>query len=579
MTSTRPLLALLLWLALPGSPAAQVADPAPNIPVGQRKIMLEPVVSLPDSGSASRPKARPMTLIGDGSGRRFVVDQNGLVYQLHADDSLSVFLDLAAATSLVVNYFQQGLSSAAFHPDFHVEGAAGEGLFYTSSTQTPGVPDFALPGGAPAPVHDSVVHEWQVSADPDAIDPGSARELLRVAEGWIDHNVGQIAFDPNLGPGDPDYGLLYVAMGDGGNQWPVSIVDPLALGQDTSHPLGTILRIDPLPSGPDAYGIPTSNALASDGDPSTLGEIWAFGLRNPHRFSWDTGGTGRMLVSDIGQRSAEEIVLGANGANFGWSEREGTYVVQPDDETVVHPLPPDDALFGFTYPVIQYDQDENDHAISGGYVYRGDAVPTLTDHYLFGDLRSGRMFVAHVDDLDGSGLAPFETLRLVDGPSGTEQTLKWMVGNGVPQPRTDLRFGRDDDGELYVLTKRDGRVRRILAPPACDDGIDNDDDGEVDAGEDVGCLDSEGLDEAPACQDGVDNDGDGGIDFDGGAAANGGSPLAPADEQCELPWVTREQPKNCGLGPEAALAIAVVLAWRRRGGRAWPLDRRPRLAP
>jgi glucose/arabinose dehydrogenase len=464
------------------SASAQIADPVPDVPLGTRAVTVEHVVTLPDSGSVSRPRGRPMTLIGDGSGRRFVVDQNGPIYQVHPGGALSVFLDVDAATDLLTNQGQQGVSSAAFHPDYHVLGADGEGVFYTSSTHPADVtPDFALPGGAVA-VHHSVLLEWRVDpADPDAIDPGSAREILRVAEAYRDHNVGEIAFDPGVGASDPDYGLLYVAMGDGGNVCcPRPSVDPLFLGQDLSSPLGTILRIDPLEAGGSPYSIPASNFFASDGDANTLGEIWAYGLRNPHRFSWDRGATGRMLISDIGQANAEEINLGANGANFGWSEREGTYLVEHFNEDDVFPLPPGDALLGFTYPVLQYDHDENDRAVSGGYVYRGDQAASIRDQYVFGDLASGRIFVADIADLDGSGVAPMETLRLLDAASGIEQTLKWMVGGGTPAPRTDLRFGQDDAGEIYLVTKRDGAIRKLVAAPRCNDGVDNDGDGAID---------------------------------------------------------------------------------------------------
>jgi len=591
-----PLLVGLALVALLAAPVvAQVADPVPDIPQGTRAVTAEFVVTLPDSGSVSRPLARPMTLIGDGSGRRFVVDQNGLVYQLHADDSLSVFLDVGAATDLWANQGQRGVSSAAFHPDFHVPGADGEGRFYTSSTHPADVPpDFPLPGGAVA-VHHSVLYEWQVdAADPEAIDPTSAREILRVAEAYGDHNVGQIAFDPNVLPANPDYGLLYVAMGDGGNVCcPRPSVDPLFLGQDLTHPLGAMLRIDPLESGGDPYTVPTSNFFASDGDPGTLAEIWAYGLRNPHRFSFDRGGTGRMLISDIGQANGEEINLGANGANFGWSEREGTYLVEHFNEDDVFPLPVGDELLGFTYPVLQYDHDENDNAVSGGYVYRGTDVPSLRDHYVFGDLASGRIFVAHIDDLDGSGVAPMETVRLLDGATGTEQTLKWMVGGGVPKSRTDLRFGQDDDGEIYLVTKQDGSVRKLVAAPACNDGVDNDGDGRTDfdpatfadplfvAGVgDPACHSPGWLRETVQCQDGLNNDpgqdpAPGLIDFDGGAsldldddgfidvAFNAAEPaVTTPDPQCAgLPWRNKEK-TGCGIGFELALLLT-PLAWLR----------------
>ena len=564
-------LALLTTFA-PTAGRAQIADPLPNIPVGARTVRVEPVVTLPDSGTASRPSARPMTLIGDGTGRRFVVDQNGIVYQIHVDDSLSVFLDVAAATPMITDTRQQGLSSAAFHPDYHVPGADGEGVFYTASSQTTSVaPDYPVPTGAPTS-HHSVLHEWQVDpADPDAIDPLSVREVLRIGEPYGDHNIGQIAFDPNAGPGDPDRGLLYVATGDGGNFGccPRPSVDPHFVGQDLGSPLGAILRIDPLPDGTAPYTIPTSNVFASDGDPGTLAEIYAYGFRNPHRFAWDRGGTGRLLVSDIGQSNIEEIGLVENGENHGWSEREGTFLVEHFNELDVFPLPPGDELLGFTYPVLQYDHDEGDRAISGGEVVRGGAVPPLQDHYVFGDLRSGRVFVAHIDDLDGSGQAPFETVRLLDATTGTVRSLLEIVGGGPPAPRTDLRFGRDDAGVLYLLTKPDGTIRRIAAAGACQDGIDNDGDGLVDFdGGDPGCRDADWPLEDPECQDGIDNDGQLGTDFDGGVSVlgAGGADPAGADPQCDVAWRDLERPPapTCGLGPEIALLLAGLgLLWRR----------------
>ncbi len=450
------------------SASTQVADPVPGpIPIGAATARVELVAVLPASGPATKPAARPMTLIGDGSGRSFVADQNGRILQLHSDGSTSLFLDLSVSTPLLANQGQQGLSSFAFHPDHHVPGAPGEGRLYTASSEPlgSGLPDFPAPSGAPES-HESVLYEWSVSADPDAVDPDSFRELLRIVEPYGDHNVGQIAFHPDVGPGHPDYGLLYVAMGDGGNVCcPRPSVDPWFQGQDLSTPLGALLRIDPLEpaSGGDAYAIPDGNPFASDGNPDTLAEIWAYGLRNPHRFSWDQGGVGRMLVSDIGQANVEEINLGAKGANYGWSEREGTYLVVHDNENDVFPLPPGDAGLGFTYPVLQYDHDEGDRAISGGYVQRGGGLgPALEGHYLFGDLRSGRVFHAPVSELDGSGQAAFEVLRLIDHADGVEKSLLEMIGAGTPAPRADLRFGLDDAGRIYLLTKRDGAVRRFV---------------------------------------------------------------------------------------------------------------------
>ena len=156
MGSAVALRTLLLTVFLVPAGIAQIGDPVPGtIPMGSLVATLEFVVQLPDSGPGSSPTARPMTLVGDGSGRRFVADQNGIVYQLHDDNSLSVFLDMANATSLETSGGQQGLTSIAFHPDYHSPGAAGEGKFYSTSSQTvaSGTPDYPVPLGAPETHH------------------------------------------------------------------------------------------------------------------------------------------------------------------------------------------------------------------------------------------------------------------------------------------------------------------------------------------------------------------------------------------------------------------------------------------
>lgn len=451
-------------LAIAPSASGQVADPVPDIQVGDVEVEVDFVVALPDSGPGSNPTARPMTLVGDGSGRRFVADQNGLVYQLHADDSLSVFLDVAAASNLQANQGVQGLNSIAFHPDYFHAASPGFGRFYTSSTQTvaSGTPDFPVPAGATAQQH-AVVHEWQVEpANPDAINPASIREVLRIGLPNAGHPIGQIAFDPAAPVGDAHHGLLFIAIGDGGSPTCCPpLIDPWLLGQDLSSPLGSLMRIDPLQDGGSSYSVPTDNPFADDGDPSTLAEIWAWGLRNPHRFAFDTGSTRKLLLSDIGASNIEEINLVTKGANHGWSEREGTFLVMHADLYDVYALPPNDATFGYSYPVIQYDHDEGDNAISGGYVYRGGGLPQIAGDYIFGDLVSGRVFRTPLASLDGSGQAAFEQVRLIDAGDGQEKTLLEMIGGGPPAPRADLRFGRDDAGRLYLVTKRDGTIRRL----------------------------------------------------------------------------------------------------------------------
>jgi hypothetical protein len=183
-------------------------------------------------------------------------------------------------------------------------------------------------------------------------------------------------------------------------------------------------------------------------------------------FEWYPKRSGELVTSVA-------VNLGEAGANYGWSMREGTYLVVHDNEHDVFALPPGDATLGFTYPVLHYDHDEDDHAISGGYVYRGTTIPELVGEYVFGDLVSGRIFHAPVSALDGTGQAVFEELRLIDATDQVEKSLLEIIGGDGPAPRADLRFGIDGAGEIYLVTKRDGKIRRLMsvrAVPALEGG-------------------------------------------------------------------------------------------------------------
>lgn len=248
---------------------------------------------------------------------------------------------------------------------------------------------------------------------------------------------------------------MYIGVGDGGNT--VSInnqVDVWKNAQNKGLPLGKILRIDPLADGDKPYGIPKDNPFVDD--KRALPEIWALGLRNPQRFSWDTQDTHKMLIADIGQSQLEEIDVGKVGANYGWGEREGTRMVKHGDETYRLGLPFLDFLYGYTYPALVYAHHLG-RAVTGGYVYRGKALPQLRGMYVFGDVASGRIFFADVQTLSNGSQAVFYELPLQY--KGRRTTLKQIVG----ADRADLRFGIDDRGEIYVLTKQDGMIRRLSA--------------------------------------------------------------------------------------------------------------------
>ena len=219
------------------------------------------------------------------------------------------------------------------------------------------------------------------------------------------------------------------------------------------------MRIDPQGnnSANGRYGIPPNNPYAQDGDDQTLGEIFAYGFRNPHRISWDTGGEHAMLISGIGEKNVEELNLGVAGANYGWPQREGTFLIdERGDISLPYPLPPNDDELDFTYPVAQYDHDEG-NAISGGFVYCSESVPALQGKYVFGDIVTGRLFSVDANQLKLGQQAEIQELGLqIDGEP---TTLREVTGIN----RVDLRFGLGFQNELYLFTKSDGRVWKVVA--------------------------------------------------------------------------------------------------------------------
>ncbi|WP_013320741.1 PQQ-dependent sugar dehydrogenase [Gloeothece verrucosa] len=451
---------------------AITSNPIPElIKKSSLSVGLQEVAHIPNSGTGSNSAARLnfLSSANDGSGRLFVNDMRGKLYVID-NGNVSVYLDLK--TQVVSNFLstsgQQGFTSFAFDPDFKTNG-----IFYTvnSEQKSTSVPDYPITkpiydskGNLIASSHHDVIRQWQVSNPTANTFFGTMRELLRIEEPYADHNVGQIAFNPNAKPGDPDYGMLYIATADGGsNGFPVTDTDPLDNGQDLSVPLAKILRIDPKGnnSANGKYGIPSDNPFVKDNNPNTLGEIWAYGLRNPHRISWDTGGDGKMLIADIGQHFIEEVNLGIKGANYGWGNREGTFVINDNNEYALYPLPDNDADYHYTYPVAQYDHDISGLvAIAGGYVYRGSAIPELVGQYITADFANdGRFFNVSASQLVNGQQATLSELRLFNG---TQETSFLKLLNST---RSDVRFGVDEAGEIYVTNKIDGIIRKLVRSP------------------------------------------------------------------------------------------------------------------
>jgi glucose/arabinose dehydrogenase len=216
---------------------------------------------------------------------------------------------------------------------------------------------------------------------------------------------------------------------------------------------GKILRINPLRSGARTFSVPGSNPFAGRRD--VLPEIWASGLRNPERFSWDRGGSKSMLIADIGQTSIEEINLGKAGANYGWGTYEGEFIVDHQNENHLTALPNGRLPAGFTFPVAAYGHSDGS-AITGGFVYRGRLVPELLGKYIFGDLASGALFYADAQSLEAGKKTAIFRLRIFY--RGAETKMSGVLGSD----RADLRLGLGEDGEIYVLTKTDGAIRKIV---------------------------------------------------------------------------------------------------------------------
>jgi hypothetical protein len=330
--------------------------------------------------------------------RLFVVEKTGGI-RIVKDGVLlpDPFLDLSAQVS---SGSEQGLLGLAFDPDY-----ATSGRFVVHYTDLGG---------------NTALARFTVSADPDRADPASGQIILTASQPFENHNGGQVTFGPD--------GMLYLGLGDGGSGG-----DPGNRGQDLSDLLGSILRIDVRAGDP--YTVPPDNPFTAQ--PDARPEVWSFGLRNPWRFSFDRA-NGDLYIADVGQSQFEEIDVSpaASGAgrsvNYGWSIMEGMHCFHDAgcDQT------------GLTLPILEYNHTQG-CSVTGGYVYRGSAIPAIQGHYFYADLCQGWV----------------RSFRHAGGVA-TEETAWPALSTGG----SIVSFGEDAAGELYIL-EAGGRVSRVVPEP------------------------------------------------------------------------------------------------------------------
>jgi hypothetical protein len=410
-----------------------------------------------------------MLLVNEpGTRRLFVNDMRGPLYSVSYDGkTVSRYVDINApnwGVNVQSQGRERGFQSFAFHPQFNQQGTRGYGKFYTytdSSNMQP-KPDFVPAGGMNT--HDTVLFEWTAkNPAAAAYDGGPPREMVRFRQPFANHNAGLASFNPFAMPTAADYGLLYFTLADGGSGG-----DPFNMAQSLGTPYGKMLRIDPLGtnSANGKYGIPAGNPFVNDNKAETLGEIYAYGLRNPQRFGWDPN-TGRLFISEIGQNIVEEISVATAGANLGWHDWEASFRFIDRTHIDLNQRRADPKV---TYPIVEFDHHDallgNNVAVTGLVVYRGTAVPQLSNKLLFGDNPSGEVFYVDADRLPGGGQDAIRRVLFNSGGSG--KTLLTLIREkNAAQKRTaadraDLRFGTGPENRVFLLNKQDGTIREIV---------------------------------------------------------------------------------------------------------------------
>jgi len=358
-------------------------DEEPTIPPGSIQVeRVFPDLSFQEMTNLVQPD--------DTSGLIFVTEQGGVIYVFSANNSqqADIFLDITDRVNREGD--EEGLLGLAFDPGYQENG-----YFYVYYSA--------------ADPRRSVISRFSLDEeDTDVADPESEVIIMEFEQPYSNHNAGQLAFGPD--------GYLYIALGDGGSGG-----DPLGNAQNLSTALGSILRIDVSGlSAPGDYEIPADNPFVGIEDARE--EIWAYGLRNPWRFSFDSE-SGLLWAADVGQSLWEEIDIITKGANYGWNIMEGSHCYSPATGC---------NQSGLTLPIFEYDHSQG-CAVTGGYVYRGDQIASLQGYYIYGDYCSGNIWA-----LAYNGSVVTENILLVDSDL------------------TITSFGQDPAGNLYILSRQGG---------------------------------------------------------------------------------------------------------------------------
>lgn len=462
MIRTALTLAFAMTLVGPAFALEPIEDPiAEPVEKGDVTVRLEPVAE----GLAA---PTDLTPVPGSPGKLLLLDQPGRAYFIVDGERMSEpALDIRdRVVELMDSFDERGLLGVAFHPGFADESSPGHRKLYAyfSAPYEEGAADFPVEDmdGEGPPNHQGVVAEWKISAsDPNTIAPDSYRELMRIDQPQWNHDGGSLVFGPD--------GFLYLSLGDGGdaNDYAPGHV-PGGNGQHPANILGSIIRIDPLgrageKSDNGQYSIPPDNPFVGiEGRGAPLAEIWAFGLRNVWGMSFDPE-TGRLIAADVGQDKIEEVDIIRPGGNYGWPIKEGTFYFKqtaPADKNISHEPIDGEPTAELIDPALQYDHGEGE-SVTGGYVYRGEAIPALQGSYVFGDW----------NHRGGAGKGFKGRLFYGDLNEGTIHELRIAGRDGKGLDVAVTAFGRDHDGELYLLSNTaqgpaggEGQVWKLVSP-------------------------------------------------------------------------------------------------------------------